>query len=150
MHPFPVPHRRTVPLLLSLVVIATQMSQGARCDPKWYEAIKEMKKVINDVIPKTNNSINCTLYTPDSSLVNNCMRTALGCFSDELHVMIFEFGDLQKAWTVTRMLTGIKERVVDTGACAQCETYQEKSVGVFLTNLLNFLQLLVSSDMLGT
>ncbi|RXM35707.1 hypothetical protein EOD39_3918 [Acipenser ruthenus] len=78
-------------LRLVLVVMVTQTSQGARCDPKWREAINEITKVITD-IPKT----------------------------------------------------------VDTGVCAQCESYQERPVGVFLENLLNFLQLLLWSEMCGT
>lgn len=57
MQPFSGAHRRTVTqplflLRLVLVVMATQTSQGARCDPKWREAINEITKVITD-IPKT-------------------------------------------------------------------------------------------------
>ncbi|MGH0169058.1 UNVERIFIED_CONTAM: hypothetical protein FKN15_055839 [Acipenser sinensis] len=137
MQPFSSAHRRTVPqplflLRLVLVVMATQTSQGARCDRKWREAINEITKVITD-IPKT-----------------SCKKTALGCFSAEFNVVRFEFGALQKTWTVKRILKGIEESMVDTGVCAQCESYQERPVGVFLENLLNFLQLLLWSEMCGT
>ncbi|KAK1150751.1 interleukin 15, like [Acipenser oxyrinchus oxyrinchus] len=150
MQPFPVARRHTVTLLLLqlLVVMATSTSQGARCTPRWHEAVNAVLKVIAD-ISKTGNPMNCTLYTPDVPVVDSCKKTAVACFSAELNVAMSEFRILKQKWSLKRILQGIENSMVDTGACAQCESYQERPVEVFLDNLKNFLQHMHSHEVCG-
>ncbi|MGH0126122.1 UNVERIFIED_CONTAM: hypothetical protein FKN15_025479 [Acipenser sinensis] len=153
MQPLSVARRRTVTLravllLQFLVVMATKTSQGAGCAPRWHEAVKAVLKVIAD-LSKTGNPINCTLYTPDVTMVDSCKKTAVGCFSAELNVVMFEFPIPKPKWSLKRILQGIENSMVDTGACVQCESYQERPVEVFLDNLKNFLQHMLSQEECG-
>lgn len=121
--------------LLYLVVMPTVFANSLPpCSHELPELVEGMLKYTNAM----QSSIDGGLYTPNKADYENCPKSTLSCFAEEVRVLMYHIPALRES-LLNRRLTSINTRE-DHGYCPQCEFNNMESTETFLHTLKYILQ----------
>ncbi|XP_053363880.1 interleukin 15, like isoform X2 [Clarias gariepinus] len=141
------------PLLFYLGAVVLRQ---VRCNSFCFHETLKLVELLQKDFPTT--EYDSRLYTPTLSnyetlqgvvfsLQQNCSRSTMECFGEEMNVLLQEtqktkFLPIQK---LPKRLNSLKDRLKDkVDACPKCEIYKEEDAKKFLATLLRILQLMCS------
>ncbi|XP_053363884.1 interleukin 15, like isoform X6 [Clarias gariepinus] len=130
------------PLLFYLGAVVLRQ---VRCNSFCFHETLKLVELLQKDFPTT--EYDSRLYTPTLSNYENCSRSTMECFGEEMNVLLQEtqktkFLPIQK---LPKRLNSLKDRLKDkVDACPKCEIYKEEDAKKFLATLLRILQLMCS------
>ncbi|XP_067451668.1 interleukin 15, like isoform X3 [Thunnus thynnus] len=130
--------RPTLASVLLCCICLPVLTQGNKPKPCSRDSIRHVNKLIND----KDLLLDCMLYTPTTGdYKQNCPRSTLNCFADEVNVLIEESNKNIAAQRLYGMLKALAGRIDQSESeCLQCESHKEEKVEKFLSDLLEILK----------
>ncbi|XP_042269124.1 interleukin 15, like isoform X3 [Thunnus maccoyii] len=129
--------RPTLASVLLCCICLPVLTQGNKPKLCSLDSITRVNKLIND----KDLLLDCMLYTPTTGdYKQNCPRSTLDCFADEVNVL-FEESNNNKVARLRGMLKTLAGHIDQSESeCLQCESHKEEKVEKFLSDLLEILK----------